>query len=78
MNNDIIFQVLKKYGTLATYPNGWQKEVNSISWNGGMPKVDIRDWSPDHERMSRGITLSSNEALKLVSLLNEHLIEDRK
>ena len=28
----------------------WTKEINVVSWNGGEPKIDIRDWSESHER----------------------------
>lgn len=34
----------------------WTREINIVSWNGGQPKIDIRDWSSDHRRMSRGIS----------------------
>ena len=47
----------------------WQKEVNIVSWNGGVPKVDIRDWSETHDRMSRGITLTEEQAMKLTKAL---------
>ena len=23
----------------------WTKEINVVSWNGGEPKIDIRDWT---------------------------------
>ncbi|MEI3503270.1 MAG: PC4/YdbC family ssDNA-binding protein [Anaerovoracaceae bacterium] len=52
----------------ATYPTGWRKELNLVSWNGGAPKYDIRDWDPDHERMSRGITLHEKE----MRLMDKH------
>ena len=42
--------------------SGWTKEVNIVSWNGGAEKMDIRDWNPDHSKMSRGVTLSEEEA----------------
>ena len=42
--------------------SGWTKEVNIVSWNGGAEKMDIRDWNPDHSKMSRGVTLSEDEA----------------
>jgi hypothetical protein len=31
----------------------WTKEVNLVAWNGGKPKIDIRDWNATHERMSQ-------------------------
>ena len=48
---------------------GWTKELNKISWNGGAPKYDIRDWAPEHEKMGKGVTLSEDEMLKLKELL---------
>ena len=43
----------------------WRKEINLVSWNGGLPKIDIRDWSEDHTRMSRGVTLTEAQAEKM-------------
>ena len=48
---------------------GWTKEANIVCWNGGSPKLDIREWDPDHERMSRGITLYEAEAERLAWIL---------
>lgn len=50
---------------------GWSKELNLISWNDREPKYDIRDWSPEHEKMGKGVTLSVEELKKLRDLLNE-------
>ena len=47
----------------------WAKEVNIVSWNGGQPKIDIRDWSPDHSKMGKGIALSAEEVEKLKELV---------
>ena len=67
MNNErISYKVIANVGTLAKYQTGWSKEVNIVSWNEGQPKLDIRDWSEDHEKMSRGITLTADEAQRLV------------
>ena len=46
-----------------------QKQLNMISWNGGTPKYDIRDWAPDREKMGKGITLTEDEMEKLVSMV---------
>lgn len=42
-----------------------------ISWNGGTPKYDIRDWAPDHSKMGKGVTLSVEEAVHLLKALQE-------
>lgn len=49
--------------------NGWTRELNVVSWNGGAPKLDIREWSPDHSRMSRGITLTEQQGIRFAQLL---------
>lgn len=65
---DFEFDIVEELGVLSESRSGWTKELNLISWNGADPKYDIRDWSPDHERMSKGITLSVDEfnALKKI------------
>lgn len=65
---EIAYTVHAKVGTIAEYSTGWSKEINIITWNGGQPKFDIRDWDPEHEHMSRGITLHEEEA-RLASML---------
>ena len=47
----------------------WTKEVNVVAWNGGKPKIDVRDWNEAHDRMSRGITLSEEQAMKMTKAL---------
>lgn len=53
---------------ISTSKKGWNKELNLISWNGREPKYDIREWSPEHDKMGKGITLSE-EAKSLFSQL---------
>lgn len=69
-NGEIDFKLIEELGVLETYQTGWTKEVNVVSWNGGVPKIDIRDWDPEHERMSRGVTLHTAEAKRLVDALS--------
>lgn len=75
---DIEFRLEDHIGVLAEYQTGWKKELNVISWNGGAPKIDIRDWDPEHEHMSRGITLHREEAEKLYGLLEETLTNQER
>ncbi|MDR1031195.1 MAG: hypothetical protein LBL76_10040 [Treponema sp.] len=70
---DITYDILKHYGVLEEGKGGWRKEVNLVSWNGRNPKFDIRDWAPDHQKMGKGITLTQEEARKLVHLLSGSL-----
>ena len=63
------YEIVEHIGTLSESAKGWTKELNRISWNGGEPKYDIRDWAPEHEKMGKGVTLSEDEMLKLKELL---------
>ncbi|MDR2052704.1 MAG: hypothetical protein LBP80_04745, partial [Treponema sp.] len=55
---DITFDILKAYGVLSEEKGGWKKELNLVSWNGRNPKLDIRDWSPEHDKMGKGVTFT--------------------
>lgn len=70
---EITFKIIKHFGTISTNANGWNKEVNLVSWNNGSAKIDIREWSPDHKIMSKGITLTEDEMSALVDLMKEAL-----
>ena len=63
------YTIVDELGVLSTSSKGWNKELNLISWNGREPKYDIRDWSPDHEKMGKGVTLSEEEVKALKELL---------
>lgn len=67
---DIKYDIIKEIGVLSENSKGWRKEINLISWNGGEPKYDIRDWAPDHEKMGKGTTLTKDEVMKLKEILN--------
>lgn len=70
-NDEVTFELLEHIGVLEERKDGWKKEVNIVAWNGGQAKIDIRDWDPSHERMSRGITLFEDTAEKLAEALSE-------
>ena len=52
--------------------------MNLVEWNGGHPKLDIRDWDPNHERMSRGVTLHDGEAKALIKILEKYFKDSEK
>ena len=56
---------------LSKSEKGWAKELNLIRWNDREPKYDIRDWSPDGQTMGKGVTLSKEELVALLELLNK-------
>ena len=64
------YEITKRIGVISSNSRGWSKEVNLVSWNGAELKFDIREWSEDHQKMSRGVTLSTEEARTLLHLLS--------
>jgi hypothetical protein len=68
---DIKFEIKEELGVLSESRKGWKKELNLISWNGATPKYDLRDWSPEHEKMGKGITLNANEVQELYKVLSK-------
>ena len=73
---EIKFEIVKELGVIAESTRGWTKELNLVSWNDNPPKYDIRDWSPDHSRMSKGISMTEEELQKLVELFEARDEED--
>ena len=65
---DVKYEITKHIGILSESSKGWTKELNLISWNGREPKYDIREWSPEREKMGKGITLTAKELSELVRL----------
>ena len=79
--NNITFEIMEHIGVLDVIDNReekWTKEVNLVAWNGGKPKIDIRDWSANHRRMSRGITLTEEQSEKLIKALGQRMLDKQK
>ncbi len=73
-NNEIRFEITRHCGVIdENGKSGWRRELNVVSWNGGDPKFDIREWSPDHTHMTKGITLTYDQAAKLADILRTSL-----
>ena len=69
---EVKYEIKRHIAVLSTNERrGWTKEANIVSWNGGPEKLDIRDWNPDHSKMAKGITLTSDEARTLSTALAE-------
>ncbi|MBQ8171655.1 MAG: hypothetical protein IJZ95_06690 [Oscillospiraceae bacterium] len=73
---EIKYEITKELGVISENAKGWTKELNMVSWNDHEPKYDIRDWSPDHTRMSKGVSLTEEEMQQLVELFNARDEED--
>ena len=68
--SDIKFEIMQELGILSESAKGWKKELNLVSWNGAAPKYDLRDWAPNHEKMGKGLTMTSEEVEVLKDILN--------
>lgn len=67
---DIKYEIIEKFGVISESSRGWNLELNFVSWNNRPGKFDIRDWSPDYEKMGKGITLTKEQLIKLKEILN--------
>lgn len=65
------YEITERIAVLSTNPNGWERQLNLVSWNEREPKYDIRDWSPDGNKMGKGISLSSEELTILKGILED-------
>ncbi len=70
MADDFSFEITQSIGTIAEGKGGWNLELNLVSWGGRPAKYDIRSWSPDHQKMGKGVTLTKEELESLKKLLN--------
>lgn len=69
MAEDFSFEITQKLGILGESKGGWTLELNMVSWSGREPKYDIRSWSPDHQKMGKGVTLTKEELSALKGIL---------
>ncbi|MBR5139585.1 MAG: hypothetical protein IKV16_00895 [Clostridia bacterium] len=67
---EIKYELIESIGIVSEGKNGWNKELNLIKWNEREAVYDIRTWSPDREKMGKGITITVEEAKVLRDMLN--------
>lgn len=72
--SELKYEIIAQIGVISESKKGWKKEVNLVSWNGAEPKYDIRDWSDDHTKMSKGITLTKAELCELKQVIEAEMI----
>ena len=65
------YEIINHIGVLGTNNSGWSKEINIVKWNDANPKIDIREWDQNHEKMSRGTSLNFSEAENLRNCLSD-------
>lgn len=69
--SDFNYEVVEHIGVLSESASGWTRELNLVSWNDRPAKYDIRDWSPDHEKMGKGLTFTKEELELLKEFVDE-------
>ena len=67
---ELTYEIVKNYGTLSER-GGWKRELNLVSWNEREAKFDLRDWSEDHDKMKKGITLTVEELMSLKEIIED-------
>lgn len=66
---EISCEIKRHLAVLSTNQrSGWNTEANIISWNNGPDKLDIRSWSPDHNKRSKGITLRLDDEARALGM----------
>lgn len=65
------YEIVERIAVLSTNAQGWERQLNLVSWNERDPKYDIRDWSPDGTKMGKGISLTADELKTLKGILEE-------
>lgn len=68
---EFTYEIKQEIGKISEGRSGWAREVNIVSWNGGAPKLDVRDWSPDHSKMGKGISMTYDELRTLKALIED-------
>lgn len=72
---ELKYEIKETIGVLSENAKGWTKELNKVSWNDYPAKYDIREWSPDHSRMGKGVTLSDDEFENLAKLIRGEAVD---
>ena len=72
---ELKFEITEHIGILSTSAKGWTKELNMVSWNDRPPKFDLREWSPEHDKMGKGLTFTTEEMASLKRMLDEKEFE---
>lgn len=66
---EVKFAIKEHLGVLSKSNKGWSKELNLVSWNDREAKYDLREWDENHEKMSKGVTISKEELVALKAIL---------
>jgi len=66
-NTEFTYEITEHIATLSIR-GAWSMELNKVSWGGRPAVYDLRKWSPDHSKMSKGVSLTDSEFEALMAL----------
>ena len=70
---DFTYKIEKNVFSIPADTDGWNLELNLISWGGREAKWDLRKWQADHEKMGKGCSMSEDEVVLLFQKSKEIL-----
>ncbi|MBQ3836383.1 MAG: hypothetical protein IJS51_06710 [Treponema sp.] len=68
--DDFSFKIEEEIAVISTGKGGWNLELNKVSWGDRPAKYDLRPWSPDHQKMGKGLTFTEEELKALKEKLS--------
>ena len=68
--DDFSFKIEEEIAVISTGKGGWNLELNKVSWGDRPAKYDLRPWSPDHQKMGKGLTFTEVELKALKEKLS--------
>lgn len=72
-SSEIKYEIINELGVIPAEKGSMRLELNRISWSGNEPKYDLRRWSPNRDKMGKGVTMSEKELIALYELLKEEV-----
>jgi hypothetical protein len=59
--SDVNYNIEEELISIPSDTDGWNLELNKISWFGKEAKWDLRKWKDDRSKSQKGVTLSDDE-----------------
>ena len=73
MKEKLTCTITREIAVISENASGWRLELNEVSWNAAAPKMELRRWSPGHDKSGKGVTLTQKEAVNLLKALKKEL-----
>jgi len=70
---DFSYEIIRNVFSIQSDTDGWNLELNLISWGKRDPKWDLRKWQDDHEKMGKGCSMSEDEVVLMFQKSTEIL-----